>query len=255
MCDRSSRPRHSPTRMSARVERQVVAARSSAPGARTGWARSWVSRRAPSGGSCVAPAMPYLRDCDPMTGVVIKGIEGHRGALREATPRRGGPCRCQEIGSHPRRRRVAGARSQRRGPRPWNRIGYDYVHSMVDDHTSAGLLGDPLRREGLDMCRVHRSGSRILSISGDFEYRTSHHRQSFQRPAAPLTSLRSSASCTPNTSSSSLTAHGRTARWSATTAPCRPNGPIGRYLPPTQTAPEPLHPGSSSTTLDAATAH
>ncbi|BBY88955.1 hypothetical protein MTOK_47370 [Mycolicibacterium tokaiense] len=34
--DRSSRPHHSPTRTSARVERQVVAARRSIAGARTG---------------------------------------------------------------------------------------------------------------------------------------------------------------------------------------------------------------------------
>jgi hypothetical protein len=39
------------------------------------------------------------------------------------------------------------------------------------------------------------------------------------------------------------------------TAPCRPNGPTDKPSPPTPTAPPLLPPGSSTTTLGAATAH
>ena len=45
------------------------------------------------------------------------------------------------------------------------------------------------------------------------------------------------------------------ARWSASTAPCSPSGPTARSSSPTTNAQPPLHPGSSTTTLNDATAH
>jgi hypothetical protein len=59
----------------------------------------------------------------------------------------------------------------------------------------------------------------------------------------------------PGRCSSARTAPGRTARSSGSTGPCRPNGPTGRCSPATPGAPPRLPPGSSTTTLDAATAH
>ncbi len=56
--------------------------------------------------------------------------------------------------------------------------------------------------------------------------RTSDHRQS--PTDAPPTSALPSPSSAPATSSSARTAPGRTERWSASTAPCRSNGPTGR---------------------------
>ena len=53
----------------------------------------------------------------------------------------------------------------------------------------------------------------------------------------------------------SPTARGRTARSKGSTAPCKPNGPTGRSSPATLNAPPRLHPGSSSTTLNADTPH
>jgi hypothetical protein len=58
-----------------------------------------------------------------------------------------------------------------------------------------------------------------------------------------------------NTSSSSRTALGRTARSSGSTARCRPNGPTGRSSSPTLTTPPRFPPGWTSTTLDADTSH
>ena len=66
---------------------------------------------------------------------------------------------------------------------------------------------------------------------------------------------RSAPSSASDRSSSGPTAPGRTARSNASTAPCRPSGPTGRSSPATTNAPPPLHPGSSTTTLNAATAH
>ena len=60
----------------------------------------------------------------------------------------------------------------------------------------------------------------------------------------------------PARHSSSRTAPGRTGRSSASTAPWPPSGPTGsRSSPATPNAPRPLPPGSSTTTLDDATAH
>src|SRR3954471_23091796 len=56
-------------------------------------------------------------------------------------------------------------------------------------------------------------------------------------------------------SSSSPTVPGRTGRSSGSTEPCRPSGPTARSSPPTTNAAPHLRPGSSTTTLNAATAH
>src|SRR5690606_5726745 len=53
--------------------------------------------------------------------------------------------------------------------------------------------------------------------------------------------------------SSARIARGKTARSSGSTAPCKPSGPTGASSPRTKTASPPLHPGSSTTTLDDAT--
>src|SRR4051812_27507391 len=58
---------------------------------------------------------------------------------------------------------------------------------------------------------------------------------------------------TQNTSTSGPTALGRTARSSASTALSRSSGPTDRSSPPTTNEPQPLHPGSSTTTLNDAT--
>ncbi|GAW52466.1 hypothetical protein PD653_2059, partial [Nocardioides sp. PD653] len=42
---------------------------------------------------------------------------------------------------------------------------------------------------------------------------------------------------------------------SGSTAPCKSNGPTARSSSPTRSEPPPLHPGSSTTTLNAATPH
>src|SRR5271163_929231 len=59
----------------------------------------------------------------------------------------------------------------------------------------------------------------------------------------------------PDRSSSNPTVPGRTARQNASTARYKPNGPTGRSSPATTNGPQPLHPGSRTTTLDAVTAH
>ena len=73
-----------------------------------------------------------------MTGEVIRSSQGHRGALRARPARRAGAHGRQEARPDPRRRRLAGPRPRGHEPpgdRATTPIGYDYVHSLVDDHS------------------------------------------------------------------------------------------------------------------------
>jgi len=52
------------------------------------------------------------------------------------------------------------------------RLGFDYVHSLVDDHSQAGVLGSPGRREGARVRRVPRPRGGLLSSARDRPCRT-----------------------------------------------------------------------------------
>ncbi|BBX03020.1 hypothetical protein MMOR_44060 [Mycolicibacterium moriokaense] len=56
--DRSSRPHHSPSRTSARVERQVMPRGANIVGARTGWVLNWALRPGPWDGFCAVALCP-----------------------------------------------------------------------------------------------------------------------------------------------------------------------------------------------------
>jgi transposase InsO family protein len=131
--DRSSRPHTMPTRTSRAMENQIVAWRRrhrcgpEEIGDKLGVCPRTVSRVLRRRG------LPYLRDCDPMTGAVIKASKStavryehdHPGALVHVDVKKLG--RIPDGGgwrAHGRSEKVRG-----RG------IGYDYVHSMVDDHS------------------------------------------------------------------------------------------------------------------------
>lgn len=131
--DRSSRPHRSPRRTTPDVEQQVVAARRAH---RRG--QDWLGPELGIPARTVGRILrrhgePYLRDCDPMTGVVIKASKTT--AVRYERERPGELVhvdvkkldRIPDGGgwrAHGRREEV-----RKRG------IGYDYVHSMVDDHS------------------------------------------------------------------------------------------------------------------------
>ena len=136
--DRSSRPHHTPTRTSPEIESKVVAARLEL---RVGPDRlsdhlgvpartiSRILRR---------HQIPYLFECDPLTGDVIRSSKTT--AIRYERDRPGDLIHIdvKKIGRIPdgggwkawgRTTTTASARGKRK------RIGYDYVHSAVDDHS------------------------------------------------------------------------------------------------------------------------
>jgi transposase InsO family protein len=137
LSDRSSRPHSMPTRTSPQVEEAVLAAR--------------VELRA--GQDVLAPlvgvpartvgrilrrhAMPYLRECDPLTGAVIRSSKStavryerdHPGDLVHMDVKKLG--RIPDGGGW-KAHGVPATISAKNKRAP---IGYDYIHSLVDDHS------------------------------------------------------------------------------------------------------------------------
>jgi transposase InsO family protein len=131
---RSSRPHATPTRTSEQIEQKVLAARAEhrdgpdVLGPRVGVPARTVSRILRRHG------VPYLRECDPTTGEVIRSSK--QTAVRYERERPGELVHMdvKKIGRIP---DGGGWRVHGRGI-PRDRVngpGYDYVHSLVDDHS------------------------------------------------------------------------------------------------------------------------
>jgi transposase InsO family protein len=137
LVDRSSRPRNSPRRTSAEVEDRIVELRSRQRrgpawiGAELGVPARTVSR------VLVRRGQPRLAVLDPMTGQVIRSSKAT--AVRYERSRPGELvhmdvkklARIPDGGGWRAHGRAAGSTSRRRS----TVVGYDYVHSLVDDHS------------------------------------------------------------------------------------------------------------------------
>lgn len=135
---RSSRPHTTPTRTRPEVEQKVLAARQAhrqgqdVLGPRIGVPPRTVGR------ILRRHSVPYLRDCDPMTGQVIRSSK--QTAVRYERERPGELVHMdvKKLGRIP-----DGGGWRSRGQLPSNHqsrldkkpIGYDFVHSLVDDHS------------------------------------------------------------------------------------------------------------------------
>ena len=133
LVERSSRPHTTPTRTPRTVENQIVDWRRrhrcgpDEIGAKLGVCPRTVSRVLSRRG------VPYLRDCDPMTGALIRASKST--AVRYEHDRPGALVHVdvKKIGRIP---DGGGWRAHGRSEEVRGRgIGYDYVHSMVDDHS------------------------------------------------------------------------------------------------------------------------
>jgi transposase InsO family protein len=132
--DRSSRPLSSPRQTSPRREARVLQAREQLRcgpailASRTGVPERTVSRILRRHG------VPRLPECDPMTGEVIRAS---RATTRRYERERAGDLvhvDVKKLGKIP---DGGGWRANGRSTRPGHmrHVGYDYVHSMVDDHS------------------------------------------------------------------------------------------------------------------------
>jgi transposase InsO family protein len=131
--DRSSRPRTSPRRTSLDVERQVLAYRSEHRcgqdeiGAQLALAPRTVNRVLHRHG------VPLLRHCDSLTGEVIRASKTTAVRYERDRPGELVHVDVKKIGRIP---DGGGWRAHGRSEQVRGRgIGYDYVHSMVDDHS------------------------------------------------------------------------------------------------------------------------
>ena len=135
--DRSSRPHHCPHQTPAEVEEAIVVARRAG---RRG--QDWIGHElgiAPRTVSRVLRrhGVPYLRECDPMTGEVIRASKSTAVRYERERPGELVHVDVKKIGKIPdgggwkaHGRQMGSTAARKRA-----KIGYDYVHSMVDDHS------------------------------------------------------------------------------------------------------------------------
>ena len=134
LLERSSRPHHQPHRTPDEVEEKVLAARLDDPAGpeilagRTGVAARTITRILERHG------VPRLADCDPVTGTPIRATR--RSGRRYEHPEPGDMVHVdvKKLGRIP---EGGGWRAHGRAavPKHHTRIGFDYIHAMVDDHS------------------------------------------------------------------------------------------------------------------------
>lgn len=135
LADRSSRPHRSPRRTSDEVETRIVAARVEQRrgqdwlGAELGVPARTVSR------VLRRHQLPYLHELDPITGAVIRSSKTTTIRYERDQPGELVHIDVKKIGKIPDGGgwRLRGREAANQGGRKGRRIGYDYVHSMVDD--------------------------------------------------------------------------------------------------------------------------
>jgi len=187
LSDRSSRPHTSPRRMPAEVEEQVLAVRES-----TRRGQDWIAAETGVPARTVGRVLrrhrvPRLAECDPLTGVVIRASRRTLNRYERARPGELVHVDVKKIGKIPdgggwrSRGRAATAAAKAK-----HRVGFDYVHAAVDDHsrlayaeilpnetgaTAAGFLtraGAFFTAHGID--RIER-----VMTDNAFAYRHSHN--------------------------------------------------------------------------------
>jgi transposase InsO family protein len=131
--DRSSRPHHCPTQTPVEVEEAIVAKRREE---RRG--QDWLGPELAVPARTVSRVLrrhgvPYLRECDPLTGEVIRASKTTAVRYERDRPGELTHMDVKKVGKIP---DGGGWRAHGRSEKVRGRgIGYDYVHSLVDDHS------------------------------------------------------------------------------------------------------------------------
>jgi transposase InsO family protein len=141
LTDRSCRPHTTPARTSPELEQRVLAARRAS---RRG--QDWIGPEVGISPRTVGRVlrrhqMPYLRDCDPMTGAVIRASKATAVRYERDQPGELVHMDIKKIGRIPdgggwrAHGRAATQPAKNRAAAAGTKVGYDYVHSLVDDHS------------------------------------------------------------------------------------------------------------------------
>jgi len=135
LLDRSSRPHTSPNRTAPEVEAAIVAMRIAE---RRG--QDWIGPELGVAPRTVSRVLrrhrvPYLRECDPLTGEVIKASKVTAVRYERQRPGELVHVDVKKVGKIPDGGgwKAHGRQMGRTGKQKRAKIGYDYVHSMVDD--------------------------------------------------------------------------------------------------------------------------
>ena len=135
---------------------------------------------------------------------------------------------------------------------PLAKIGYYYVHSLVDDHSRLAyseILPDEKGQTCADFAPPRR---RLLPHPRHHQDRTADDRQRLGIQVLPAHRMRQ-AQHPPGVHQSALPMAERESGATQIQL-CNRSGPTARCSPPMPNEQQPLHPGSSTTTLDDATA-
>lgn len=137
LADRSSRPRSSPRRTPPEVEARVLALRASL---RQGQDRISAVVRIPPrtvGAILARNQVPRLAECDPLTGVVIRASKQTTIRYERERPGELVHMDVKKLGRIPDGGgwRAHGRSAGDTAAHKKARIGFDYVHSLVDDHS------------------------------------------------------------------------------------------------------------------------
>lgn len=133
LLDRSSRPLHCPRRTPANVEHRVLQLRHDE---RRG--QDWIGPELAIPARTVSAILrrhrvPYLRECDPLTGEVIRASKTTTVRYERPTPGDLIHIDVKKVGKIP---DGGGWKAHGRSEKVRGRgIGYDYVHAAVDDHS------------------------------------------------------------------------------------------------------------------------
>lgn len=137
LTDRSSRPRHSPTRTPTEVEQQVLALRQSE---RRG--QDWLGPELGLPPRTVSRILrrhqvPRLVECDPLTGEVIRASKTTTTRYERERPGELVHMDVKKIGRIPDGGgwKAHGRQHGQTSAQKKARTGYDYVHSLIDDHS------------------------------------------------------------------------------------------------------------------------
>ncbi len=135
--DRSSRPRSCPTRTAAQVEARVLAVRE-----RERRGQDWISPELGVPPRTVSRILrrhqvPYLRELDPLTGTVIRASKTTAVRYEREQPGELVHMDVKKIGRIPDGGgwRANGREAPSASRDHQGKVGFDYVHSLVDDHS------------------------------------------------------------------------------------------------------------------------
>jgi transposase len=254
LADRSSRPHSMPTRTSDEVEARIVTVRLEC---RRG--QDWIAGELGVAARTISRVLrrhdlPRLCTLDPLTGAVIRSSKMTAQRYERERPGELVHMDVKKIGRIPDGGgwRAHGRQTANQRGAKSRRVGYDYVHSVVDDHSRLAY-SEILNDERADTCAgFFARALDYFAAHGisDVERLMTDNAFSYRRGRG-LRELLAERGITHKL----IKPHcpWQTAKSNASTGHCKPSGPTDRSSPPTPTAQPPCQTSSTTTTTGDAT--